>query len=67
MYEVLRKTTKFQRPLEDWTARPANEKTWENFKRAMRTASKNLREHTPDTSAQAGFSNQVVEDTAVPT
>ena len=62
VYEVLRKTTKFQRALEDWSAKPANEKSWENFKRGMRKASKNLREHTPDTSGQAGFSNQVVED-----
>ena len=28
----------------------------------MRRASISLREHTPDTSSQAGFSNQVVDD-----
>ena len=62
VYEVLRRTTQFQRALEDWTARPDNTKTWDNFKVAIRIASQNLREHAPDTTAQAGFANQVVED-----
>ena len=62
VYEVLRKTTKFKQALENWSDRPPHEKTWNNFKAAMRRASISLREHTPDTSSQAGFSNQVVDD-----
>ena len=62
VYEVLCRTTKFQRALEDWTAMVPNLKTWEILKRSTRQASKNLHKHTPDTSAQAGLASQVVND-----
>ena len=61
-YNILRKTGKFRGALEKWNEKAPQDKTWTNFKLHFRRASKNLREFSVDTAAQAGYSQQMVNE-----
>ena len=62
VYEILRKTGEFQSALEKWNDKAPQDKTWTNFKIHFRQAACRFKEFAPDTAAQAGYTDQLVND-----
>ena len=62
VYEILRRTGRFNKYLEQWNDKPDNEKTWDNFKHHCRSASRKLKEFSSETTANAGFNTNVINE-----
>ena len=57
IYNILRKTGKYNSPLQKWNEKAETDKTWENFKNHFRQASTVMKEFNTDTAADAGYAN----------
>ena len=62
VYNILRKTGKFNSALQKWNEKSEADKTWDNFKQHFREASTVLKEFEPTTTGDAGYANQIAED-----
>ena len=61
-YEILRKTGHFCTALEKWNKKLPQDKTWINFQLHFRAAACCLREFATDTTGDAGYSTQMVNE-----
>ena len=62
VYNILRKTGRFNSSLQKWNEKTPADKTWDNFKVHFRQAATVIKEFASTTTGDVGYANQIAND-----